>query len=216
MFPDGNKGDEPLTSDKDLQPDTVPRDEASLGGGGAAENAEANIGSANLPAIGSSSRDCVEPAVTTPDPVATSAGGAIPKMDVPKAPARRPIFDPYEIISVPGAPASGPIFPEEFLLPGGTVDLEYVSPWLRELVRPSFGLSSLDAFTGFQAGGFTPKTGEYSFQLAAQEFRRLLALARCTFDAHLKLRGLIKMSVSQLSLRAQAYDYATFPRRFCH
>src|ERR1700730_15932908 len=89
MFPDGNKGEEPLTSDKDLKPDTIPRNEASLGGGGGAtENAEANIGSANLPTVGSSSRDGEEPAVTTTDPVATSAGGAIPEADVPEAPAR--------------------------------------------------------------------------------------------------------------------------------
>jgi hypothetical protein len=145
MFPDSNKGEEPLACDKDPQPDTVPRDEASLGGGGGAtENAEANIGSANLPTVGSSSRDGEEPAVTTPDPVATSAGGAIPETDVPEAPTPRPIFDPYGFISVPGAPAPEPIVPsenehwEKLLLPGGTVDLEYVSPWLRELVLWTF------------------------------------------------------------------------------
>jgi hypothetical protein len=151
MFPDSNKGEEPLACDKDPQPDTVPRDEASVGDGcGATENAEANIGSANFPAIGSSSRDCEEPAVTTPDPVATSAGGAVPAIDVPDAPARRPIFDPDGFISVPGAPAPGPIFPseneirEKLLLLGGAVDLDYVSPWLLELIPRSVGLSSLD------------------------------------------------------------------------
>ena len=123
MFPDGNTEEEPLTSDKDPQPDTVPRNEASLGGG-ATENAEANIGSANLPSIDSSSRDSEEPAVTPPDSIATSASGASPEIDVPEAPAD-PIFDPHEFIpatsaggaireiDVPEAPAPGPIVPTE-------------------------------------------------------------------------------------------------------
>jgi hypothetical protein len=81
---------------------------------------------------------------------------------------------------------------------------------LLELIRPALGLSSLDAFTGFQAGGFTPKTGEYSFQIDSSEFLRLLALAKCTFVANSGRRGLIKMTVSQTELRAQAYDFAAF------
>ncbi|MBA3726941.1 MAG: hypothetical protein H0W86_10940, partial [Armatimonadetes bacterium] len=93
---------------------------------------------------------------------------------------------------------------------GGWDDGDFVSPALLELVRPAFGLSSLDAFEGFQAGGFTPKTGEYSFRLVLGEFLSLLALASCTFDARLNRRGLIKMTVSQTLLRAQAYDYAVF------
>jgi len=205
MFPDSNREEEPLTSDKDPQPDTVPRDEASLGGGGGAtENAEANIGSANLPSIDSSSRDSEEPAVTPPESIATSASGASPELDVPEAPAD-PIFDPHEFIP----PTSGVENEHwEELIAGGAVDVEYVSPWLLEPAQSAFTPSSLDAFAGFQAGGFTPKTGEYSFQINSSEFVRLLKLAKCTFVAHSGRRGLIKMSVSQCSLRAQAYDHA--------
>jgi hypothetical protein len=170
MFPDGNKGEEPLTSDKDLKPDTVPRDEASLGGGGGAtENAEANIGSANLPTIGSSSRDGEEPAVTTPDPVATSAGVAVPAIDVPDAPARRPIFDPDGFISVPGAPAPGPIFPseneirEKLLLLGGAVDLDYVSPWLLELIGDRLDSLLSTRSQGSRLEGSRPKRANIRF-----------------------------------------------------
>jgi hypothetical protein len=208
MFPDGNREEEPLTSDNDPRPDTLPRDEASLGGG-ATENAEANIGNANLPSIDSSSRDREEPAVTPPHSIATSTSGASSEIDVPEAPAD-PIFDPHEFIP----PTSGAENEHwEELIASGAVHVEYTSPWLRELAeraRSSFGLPSLDAFTGFQAGGFTPKTGEYSFQINSSEFVRLLKLAKCTFVADSGRRGLIKMSVSQCSLRAQAYDHALF------
>jgi len=208
MFPDGNREEEPLTSDNDPRPDTLPRDEASLGGG-ATENAEANIGNANLPSIDSSSRDREEPAVTPPHSIATSTSGASSEIDVPEAPAD-PIFDPHEFIP----PTSGAENEHwEELIASGAVHVEYTSSWLRELAeraRSSFGLPSLDAFTGFQAGGFTPKTGEYSFQINSSEFVRLLKLAKCTFVADSGRRGLIKMSVSQCSLRAQAYDHALF------
>jgi hypothetical protein len=161
MVPDGKREEEPLTSDNDPQPDTVPRNQASLGGG-ATENAEANIGNANLPSIDSSSCDSEEPAVTSPDFIATSTGGASPEIGVPAVPAV-PIFDPHELIPPTSTDGAENELWEE-LIASGPVRMEFVSPSLLELVRPAFGLPSLDAFTGFEAGGFTPKTGEYSFR----------------------------------------------------
>ena len=62
-------------------------------------------------------------------------------------------------------------------------------------------------------GGFTPNAGEYSFRMDGGAFQRLLALVRCTFvDVSRQglLTCLVKLSVSRVSLRVQAYDFATF------
>ena len=113
---------------------------------------------------------------------------------------------------LPGDPNEPHIW--EDLIVAGAPDPDFVSPWLRELIKPIFGLSSLDEFNGFEVGGFTPKTGEYSFTMAIGAFSDLLALARPIFvrrssDDYLQ-NCLVKLTVSQSCVRAQAYDFATF------
>ena len=84
---------------------------------------------------------------------------------------------------------------------------------LQGFKKSVFRLSSLDEFNGFEVGGFTPNAGEYSFRMDGGAFHRLLALVRCTF-IDVSSQGLptvlVKLSVLRVSLRAQAYDFATF------
>ena len=101
---------------------------------------------------------------------------------------------------------------EDFIESGAT-DPDFVSPALQEFKKGAFGLSSLDEFNGFEVGGFTPNAGEYSFRMDGGAFHRLLALVRCTF-VDVSSQGLptclVRLSVSRVSLRVQAYDFATF------